>query len=1078
MAICIVTVIGTVMVIRDKGADIFAEEESRDLNDIRTKSWDAFQESKDLVADFGDDKDDDCIVESWAVKRKCDKGVYPQQTQSGGGVLTLFIEKDGGNLFTEANLKEMKAVEEKILLDSKYPDYCLRWDKMGYDKSCDQPLSPLGLFYADHRGMSGSSNEKVFDDVDRLDGSLDGILNAFNTPNLAADLSMIHGTYSKQMRNVMKGEQHSCATTGKGKVQDLMIESVQKCLMTMSISQTVASASAGQVYDAMFPLMVSLTRPRAQQLQNIEKTLKLAAYMQKVGFYAPLVDYFFDKGFSVANPISTHSRGVIRFGYPLEGYKNRDDNEEKQEEKFGKWFRDSFNDYLQDTKEKGKVEVLFFATPLIRDEFISLILMDVLKVFVSLGLVFVWIFLQTNSIVIAIAGLSEIILSVPLAFFFYYTIFGFKYFDGLNAMTIFIVAAIGADDIFVFMDQYKQSSYHPEVCVDLKTRMNWVYSRASWAMLITSLTTCAAFVCTAVSPLPSIQSFGIFSAFVIMADYVLVITWFPCCVVLYHNYLENRPCCPCCCCGAGQDRCCDVRCRIKELWPCTWTMERTTDQVKARGSAEMPTKRLMERVISGPMAGFLGGKIGAVVVVVFFLLLLIPATILGTGIEPVSRSEEALPSDHPFQRIWTLSEAEFPSSAQNTNTPAFVVWGVEGINNDDVNPIRDGQTEKGKVVWDKTFKFDKPAQQHIWNVCEEVRLMKANLGEFLSRDKDSPINEGKVECPLYEWKHYLESKGETFPLALSRIPSVMPGFLESNTTNDYGQKQPMKDKLDKSFGYDPNYEGGSVRFVVVEVATQLQQRASHAGDKLKKNYDLFEGWMDEMNSPTGRLIAPPTANNAFQTCDGGFNGPMWIWMHTQGLFKKSAIQGSITGTILAFVVILFATGQIIIAFSAFVTIAAILITVLAMMKLANYELGTITSICITILAGFAVDYVVHLAHAYNHSEKETRDQKFQEAFEVIGVSVLSGMVTSVLASFVLLTCSLQFFAKFGFFLIFTVAWAWIWGNTFFMCLMRLIGPDQNTHWILQLPYSALPEKVKNMGSSKVSASKPTATGDA
>merc|ERR1711972_34261 len=124
--------------------------------------------------------------------------------------------------------------------------------------------------------------------------------------------------------------------------------------------------------------------------------------------------------------------------------------------------------------------------------------------------------------------------------------------------------------------------------------------------------------------------------------------------------------------------------------------------------------------------------------------------------------------------------------------------------------------------------------------------------------------------------------------------------------------------------------------------------------------------------------------------------------------------------------------------------------VIAMMRIANYEMGTITSICITILAGFAVDYVVHLAHAYNDSKKETRAEKFQEAFDVIGVSVLSGMVTSVLASLALLTCQLQFFAKFGFFLIFTVTWAWLWGNCFFMVCMRLFGPDQNTHWLLQL----------------------------
>jgi hypothetical protein len=44
----------------------------------------------------------------------------------------------------------------------------------------------------------------------------------------------------------------------------------------------------------------------------------------------------------------------------------------------------------------------------------------------------------------------------------YLIIFRIKYFDFLNAMTIFIVLAIGADDIFVFLDAYRQSAFAGE----------------------------------------------------------------------------------------------------------------------------------------------------------------------------------------------------------------------------------------------------------------------------------------------------------------------------------------------------------------------------------------------------------------------------------------------------------------------------------------------------------------------------------------------------------------------------------------------------------------------------------------
>ena len=108
--------------------------------------------------------------------------------------------------------------------------------------------------------------------------------------------------------------------------------------------------------------------------------------------------------------------------------------------------------------------------------------------------------------------------------------------------------AIGADDIFVFMDAYKQSVYEgSKVLESLSTRMAWTYNRAISAMLITSITTMIAFVVTALSPLVEIKSFGIYAALCILMDFLFIMTWFPACLVIYHNYFEKR-----------QSKCCIV----------------------------------------------------------------------------------------------------------------------------------------------------------------------------------------------------------------------------------------------------------------------------------------------------------------------------------------------------------------------------------------------------------------------------------------------------------------------------------------------------------------------------------------
>jgi predicted RND superfamily exporter protein len=189
-------------------------------------------------------------------------------------------------------------------------------------------------------------------------------------------------------------------------------------------------------------------------------------------------------------------------------------------------------------------------------------------------------------------------------------------------------------------------------------------------------------------------------------------------------------------------------------------------------------------------------------------------------------------------------------------------------------------------------------------------------------------------------------------------------------------------------------------------------------------------------------------------------------MNTQLVYIDSAVTGIIAGAVLAFVVILFATTQVIIATAALITIGGILGIVLASMVVAGFQLGTITSICITLLAGFSVDYVVHLAHAFEHSPAPTRAEKFQDAMAEMGVAVFSGMLTSGLAAATLFLCQLQFFSKFGFFLLVTVVASWIMASCFFMTILHVVGPDDNTPAALQFPANVIcKSRVRTPGSS-------------
>lgn len=79
----------------------------------------------------------------------------------------------------------------------------------------------------------------------------------------------------------------------------------------------------------------------------------------------------------------------------------------------------------------------------------------------------------------------------------------------------------------------------------------------------------------------------------------------------------------------------------------------------------------------------------------------------------------------------------------------------------------------------------------------------------------------------------------------------------------------------------------------------------------------------------------------------------------------------------SFVILLIATGNILISVLAIVSVATVILSVVAIMVFQGWELGVSESVAVVIMIGLAVDYVVHLAADYKHSVKPTRGEKIQ-----------------------------------------------------------------------------------------------------
>ena len=189
------------------------------------------------------------------------------------------------------------------------------------------------------------------------------------------------------------------------------------------------------------------------------------------------------------------------------------------------------------------MDVEWFAWAMMSQEFSRILGEDFLAPIASVVVVITWILVHTGSVFVGGLGMLQILLSIPFSFAFYKFVLGIPFFSQMHILTIFLVLGVGADDVFVLNDAWKQSfaAFPKKDGEDeselLKKRMYYAYKRTASAVFNTSFTTAMAFVSTGISPMMSISTFGWFASVCICINYIFVITWTPTVILVHHLYV-------------------------------------------------------------------------------------------------------------------------------------------------------------------------------------------------------------------------------------------------------------------------------------------------------------------------------------------------------------------------------------------------------------------------------------------------------------------------------------------------------------------------------------------------------------
>lgn len=136
---------------------------------------------------------------------------------------------------------------------------------------------------------------------------------------------------------------------------------------------------------------------------------------------------------------------------------------------------------------------------------------------------FIYMAIHLRSIFLATFSLINLMMSIPIALCIYKLILRVDYFSSLHFSAILIILGIGADDIFVFHDHWKNTFLIKALDGKPIERLSMTFRLASSAMLVTSLTSSIAFFACYFSAIMPLRSFGLFASLLVPLDFLLTI---------------------------------------------------------------------------------------------------------------------------------------------------------------------------------------------------------------------------------------------------------------------------------------------------------------------------------------------------------------------------------------------------------------------------------------------------------------------------------------------------------------------------------------------------------------------------
>lgn len=716
---------------------------------------------------------------------------------------------------------------------------------------------------------------------------------------------------------------------------------------------------------------------------------------------------FLDSNLTIEKNFSWASQSLIRVAMPLTGYSAIDDRQEEQlkiYEAFTENATTTMNEDLSDLHH----DIFPISEQIANSSFGSIVLRDLSFSGLAILLVFLVIWVHTSSFFLACSAMIQVLLSFPITFVIYHFLFRQHFFGALQILTIFLLLGIGADDVFVFTDAWKQAAIVLGPDVDLLRRMTWTYRRSVRAMTVTSFTTAAAFIVTATSPIMPISTLGLWAGVLIILQFILVITIYPCATIMWHRFWRPRLFVR----GFNRVPEEDVE---REVGTPLW---HRLLPVSKRPAVQHSTAdyRATERFFRGPWFKFLRRL--RFIIIGIGILLVCAGLWLATSLESPKETENFLPNYFPIRVALNTLQDSFPRSDTDYQLKVSFVWGIKDVNRAGTSRFK--VSELGAPIFEEDFDMKKKeVQQHIFDACRYVEKEKDDLIFSL----DTGIK--PVRCWIRDYKVWRESTNKTGFETFATDEGLVQDLIKfSQADSKY-----LRYLTNQNVIFNKN----QTRVLATEVSFISDKDAQLPSKLMWPVYKKWQEVIDNLNKN-----APQGGDQAFVT-----SGFPWLYSYTQQTLLRTMITGVAIMIVVALFTLVSATLNWVIAILATLSIGGIIAMLLGLIQLYGWTLGISESVGVVVAVGFSFDGVAHVATAYVESKSRIRMDRTRDALTDLGISVLFGAVTTLVAGICLLPAIIIFFTKFAGLIISTIILSMTWSLVILPCLLMSFGPEGN-----------------------------------